>query len=91
MKNALPGQEFFFRDGIAVKNIPEMLDHIKKIPPIDFAYHCNDHNNDFYNWVKFCIDPNVAEDIKSVKTQRQMVEKLTGHHWQLEHKQLHKY
>jgi hypothetical protein len=91
MKNALPGQEFFFHDGTSVKSIQELLEHIKKISPLDFAYHCNDHNNDFYNWIRNCIDSHIAEDIKQVKTQRQMVEKLTGHHWIFEHKKLHKY
>jgi hypothetical protein len=91
MKNAPSGQEFFFHDGTKAKNIEEMLEHIKKMPPQGFAFHCDEHKNDFYNWIKNCIDPHIAEDIKTVKTQRQMVEKLTGHHWQDEHKKLHKY
>jgi hypothetical protein len=91
MKSAPPGQEFFFHDGTKAKNIQEMLEHIKKISPQEFANYCNEKKNDFYNWIKNCIDTVIAEDIKLVKNQRQMVEKLTGHHWQDEHKKQHKY
>ena len=91
MKDAPSGQEFFFHDGSAAKNISEMLEQIKKMPPQEFSSHCNKEKNDFYEWVKSCIDPKIASTIKLVKNQRQMVEKLTGHHWQQEHKAMHNY
>ena len=91
MKSAPSGQEFVFCDGTTVENIGKLVEHIKKLSPEQFSQHLNAEKNDFYNWIRDCIDSEVAEDLRWVKTQRDMVEKLTGHHWLHEHRKIHKY
>jgi type IV secretory pathway TrbF-like protein len=82
---------FFFRDGKVAGNVQEFISHVKEISPDVFAHHVNKERNDFYNWLKDCVDPEVADDLKKAHSQRQVVEKLTGHHWHREHKKKYAY
>ncbi|MBN1503156.1 hypothetical protein JW930_06430 [Candidatus Woesearchaeota archaeon] len=91
MKAAPKGQEFVFSDGTVVPTIGRLVKHIKDISPEQYAAHVNEQKNDIYNWVYYCINKDLAEKIKGNIAQREMVEKLTGHHWHNKHKKRYKY
>ena len=91
MKTAPAGQEFHFCDGVAAESVETLVEHIKVLSPEQFKNHVNKERNDFFNWINDCVDPAVAKEIKSLKSQRSVIEKLTGHAWQKEHKKKHKY
>ena len=86
MSYAPMGQEFFFSNGSSAKDVSELVEEIKRLSPDEFSFHVNERKNDFFNWVYDLIDRDVALDIKHAMTQREFVEKLTGHHWHKEHK-----
>lgn len=85
------GFEFHFSDGKYASSVFDLVSHVKEMSPEQFSMHLNDAKNDFYNWLNDCVDEHVAKDIKDARSQREIVEKLTGHHWQFEHKQKHNY
>ena len=90
MKTAPKGREFYFCDGTVAKSVGKLIAHIKKLSPEKFAHHVNEVNNDFYNWINECISKDIAKDILGNKTQKEIIEKLTGHHWEHRHKRKHK-
>lgn len=85
------GNEFHFVDGKSASSVSDLVSHIKELSPEQFSAHLNEGKNDFYNWMKDCIDAEVAEDIHKAKSQREVIERLTGHHWHREHKKKHNY
>lgn len=91
MKIAPQGQEFVFCDGHVADSLGKLVEHIKEISPEEFSFHVNPEKNDFYSWVHDCLSREIAEDIKGNKSQKEMIEKLTGHHWHHEHKKKYKY
>ena len=90
MKTAPKGKEFVFSDGTVAKSVGKLVAKIKSLSPESFANHVNDAKNDFYSWINDCISKDVAKDIKGNKTQKEIIEKLTGHHWEHRHKKKHK-
>lgn len=86
MKNVVEGKEFNFCNSASAKNIGELVEQVKELSPEEFSHHVNESKNDIFNWVHDCVNVDLAEEIKSVVTQRNMVEKLSGHHWHQHHK-----
>jgi hypothetical protein len=64
---------FHFRDGRQASNILEFLKILEHLDRGTFEYH----RNHFYDWLKDCIDPRLAEELKD-KAQDEMVEHLKG-------------
>lgn len=85
------GSEFHFSDGKSVASVSDLVSHIKEISPEQFSMYLNEGKNDFYNWLHDCVDKHVAEDVKTARSQREIIERLTGHHWHREHKKKHNY
>lgn len=86
MKTAPEGQEFIFCNGYSASTVKELIGQIRELSPEEFARHVNGAKNDFYDWMKNCVNETVAEDIKPVLSQKEMVGTLTGHHWHFNHK-----
>ena len=85
------GSEFHFSDGKSASSVSDLVSHIKEISPEHFSMYLNESKNDFYNWLHDCVDKHVAEDVKNARSQREVIERLTGHHWHREHKKKHNY
>ncbi len=67
------GEEFVFCNGAIAKNITQARKEVKKLNPDEFSFHVNDQKNDLYNWINDCIDSELAEKIKNIKDQNEMV------------------
>lgn len=70
------GEEFVFCNGKIAQNVAQCKKEIQNLSQDEFSFHVNDEKNDFYNWIKDCIDPKLAEDIKDIKDQTELVKLL---------------
>ena len=61
-------RHFVVADGKKLKNIIELADALETMTEEIFAYHVNEHKNDFSNWIKDVFsEHSLAEDIKRAK------------------------
>ncbi len=85
------GEEFHFSDGTKASSTYELLDKVKEMSPEEFYAHVNEGKNDFHAWLNASVDSEVAQQVADVMEHRAFVEKLTGHHWEKEHREKHGY
>ena len=81
------GEEFHFRDGSKATSAEELLDAVKGLAPSEVSEHLNENKNDFYEWLKNCVDEEAAENVREARDHRTLVEKLAGYQWELEHRE----
>ncbi|MFP4111674.1 MAG: hypothetical protein ACLFPQ_06680 [Candidatus Woesearchaeota archaeon] len=86
MKQAPKGKEFQFCNGDSAKSFGQFVNLVKKLSPDEFSHHVNADRNDFHNWLGECISADVAESIREASSHRDVVEKLSGHAWEENHK-----
>ena len=91
MLAAPKGREFYFCDGKVASSVEELVWHIRDLSPEQYKAHVSQEKNDFYNWINDCINKDVAGQVKGFIAQRKMIEILTGHHWETDHKKKHNY
>lgn len=75
-KRVKEGEEFVFCNGTVAKSIAEFRKQLDRLSREEFHYHVNDGKNDFYTWIKDCLDPKLAERLKGVRDQEQMIDIL---------------
>ena len=75
-KKAKPGEEFFFVHGPRVSTFTEMKKEIKNMSEKDFSFHVNEYKNDLYNWLKDCINPELANKIQNVRNKEEFLKRL---------------
>jgi hypothetical protein len=75
-KNAKPGEAFYFHNGTYVETRPALVAQLKKLTPEEFAVYVNDHKNDVYNWLRNCLDSELAKKVEKVWDQKKMIELL---------------
>ncbi len=71
-----PDEQFIFVNGAKADTVASLRNELKKLSPEEFNHHVNGQKNDFYNWLRDCVDPSLAERIRNVRDQGQMIEKL---------------
>ena len=54
MKITLVDERLCFRtvDGLCLKNVPELLDYLKKTSDANYSHHVTDSRNDFATWIR---------------------------------------
>ena len=77
-KRAKEGEEFYFCNGTIARSVAECRKQLERLSHDEFVYHVNDAKNDFYNWINSCLDPKLAQKIKDVRSQNEMIELLKG-------------
>jgi hypothetical protein len=77
MNTCQQGCEFYFCDGVVVNNTDDLAIHLKDLNNDQFLHHVNAEKNDFYNWVKDCIDPKLAKKIEGNVEQTKIVKTLS--------------
>lgn len=65
---------FYFKNGQVAEDLLGFLVIMEHIDDNTFKYHLG--RNDFYNWLYGCIDKDIAENVKKVKSKSKMIEKL---------------
>jgi hypothetical protein len=63
-----PEHYFYLSNGIAIKSLSELLDHLKEMDENTFRQHVNQERNDFSEWVSNIIgDKTLGRKIKELK------------------------
>ncbi len=75
-KKVKPGEEFRFADGSVAETKAQLVKHLKRMTDQGFGQYVNDTKNDFYNWLKDCLDTDLAEKIKDLKLRNQILAAL---------------
>ena len=75
-KKVQEGSEFILCNGKKASTISLLKKEIKKLSDDEFSFHVNDKKNDFYNWIRDCINPMYAENIKDKKTKLELLNSL---------------
>ena len=70
------GEEFVFCNGRTAASVSECWKQIEQLDAVEFAYHVNETKNDFYTWIRDCIDPKFAEKIKDICVKEEMVQAM---------------
>lgn len=71
-----PEEQFLFVNGTTADSISALRTQLKRLSPDEFSHHVNHSKNDVYNWLRDCVDSSLAERIRDVRDQGQMVEML---------------
>lgn len=82
-----PENAFWACNGDILRNLYELLNHIKKTDEWTFKYHVNDDNqkNDFAKWVRDVFSDNkLADELESVKDKNRYIQILQRRIRQLE-------
>jgi hypothetical protein len=75
-KKLADNEAFVFCNGAIAKTVAQAKKEIKNLNPDQFSFHINDQKNDVYNWIHDCVDKELAEKIKDIKTQPELIAAL---------------
>lgn len=67
---------FYLADGRIFSSLTELLRILEDISDETFYKHVSDWKNDFYEWIKNCINPEIALAVKDKKTSAEMRDAL---------------
>ena len=60
------GKEFVFSNGAIADSVVTLKKQMKDLNDEEFTFHVNQDKNDFYNWIRDCIDNDLAEKIDGI-------------------------
>jgi hypothetical protein len=72
-KKAKPGEAFHFHNGMTAETKSQLLVQLKQMSEEEFSSYVNERKNDFYNWLKDCLDTELAIRIKDVTDKSRMI------------------
>ena len=75
-KKAKSGEEFYFHNGAIAETKAQLVSQLKKLTHEEFLSYVNDQKNDVYNWLRDCIDSELAKKIKNVRDQQKLITML---------------
>lgn len=75
-KKVRKGEEFMFCNGASAASLAECSRQLAKLSPQDFSFHVNESKNDFYNWIRDCLDPALAKKIEKVRDKEKLISLL---------------
>lgn len=75
-KKVKPGDAFYFHNGTYVETRAQLVAQLKKLTPEEFATYVNDQKNDVCNWLRNCLDSELAKKVEKVRDQKKMIELL---------------
>ena len=85
--NCGPDEAFWVCNGVILKSLYELLDHIKKEDNWTFKYHVNEDNNknDFARWIRDSFeDTKLADNLEDVMDKKEYIQILQKRIKQLE-------
>ncbi|MGB9748456.1 MAG: DUF5752 family protein [Candidatus Woesearchaeota archaeon] len=79
LKDVKPEFVFWLCDGSTIKNLDELLEHLKMMNEETFKYHVNQEKNDFAKWVYDIIkDEKLANDLKKSQNKAEFVKIISN-------------
>ena len=77
-----PENNFILNNGNSLKNLEQLHDELKKMPPEVFNAHVNNYKNDFASWVNDCIGlPDLAQNMRISQTKEQISDLIEKWHY----------
>ena len=76
-KKCKPGDEFVFANGARASTLTEFKKELRKLSEAEFAHHVSEYKNDFANWLRDCINPELAQKIEGVKDKDSVLKSLS--------------
>jgi len=74
LKDVKPEFVFWLCDGSTIKNLEELLEHLKMMNEETFRYHVNQEKNDFAKWIYDIIkDEKLSNDLKKTQSKNEFV------------------
>ncbi|MEM2121202.1 MAG: DUF5752 family protein [Candidatus Woesearchaeota archaeon] len=74
LKDVKPEFVFWLCDGSTIKNLEELLEHLKMMNDETFRYHVNQEKNDFAKWIFDIIkDEKLANDLKKTQNKSEFI------------------
>ena len=68
-----PGEQFYFHNGTIAETKAQLVEQLKHMSAEEFSSYVNERKNDFYSWLKDCLDTELAHRIKDVKDKSKMI------------------
>ena len=75
-KKAKPGEGFVMHDGSVVETKAQLATALGKMSDDEFGSFCNPVKNDFYVWLRDCLDAELAERIRGIGSRAELVKAL---------------
>lgn len=75
-KEVRKGEEFIFCNGASASSLEECISQLANLSPQEFAFHVNESKNDFYNWIRDCLDPQFAKKLEKVLDKEKLISLL---------------
>jgi|GEM_PF-3814179 len=70
------GEAFILKDGTSVETRSQLMKAVSSMSDNDFRSFCNDSKNDFYVWLRDCLDDELAESIRSIRDRGELAAAL---------------
>src|SRR3989338_4711077 len=68
---------FYTKDGKIIRNLAQLRDELKVMPPEVFDHHVNERKNDFSSWIKDVFgQEKIANKISAAKTRDDLIDLL---------------
>lgn len=66
--------KFYFSNGESAESLKEFMNKVADIDDDCFLHHVNDRQNDFANWIEFCVkDKVLANRVRKIKEKEEIV------------------
>lgn len=75
-KKVKPGEEFRFVDGSVAETAAQLAKRLKRMTDQEFGSYVNEDKNDFYTWLRDCLDTDLAEKIRDLKSRDRILAAL---------------
>lgn len=72
-KKVNPGEHFYFHNGATAETKAQLVAQLKVMSEEEFSSYVNEKKNDFYNWLKDCLDTELANRIKDVRDRSRII------------------
>lgn len=66
-------KNFIFCNGKRANTVASLKREIKNLSDDEYSFHVNENKNDFYNWIRDCINPMFAESISGPKSKKELL------------------
>ena len=84
-KELHPHHYFYMVNGAVVRDIDELVGHLRDVDYNTFFHHVNENKNDFASWIRDCIgDVKLADTVSGHKTKEDIVNAVSSRIAELE-------
>ena len=68
-----PSKQFWLHNGVAVKNLSELIAVLRDLSDDIFIFHVNEQKNDFAAWVRDVIDEELGQELLKLRDKQDII------------------